>query len=210
MIRRAKPASTASSSRRAERVKTTLYSATPPLAPEDAPLHGRQRLAGFGSPLLSNSAVVEVLPQPRLALQIDLDSGLAASVIHEKPDSSNHVVFLSPSTPNAGDQRPGCEHREHLGRWIALLDWGPVSRPPSRMGNSHNLNAVIRLSEHNEEGKSAQQVPARVAEVRRSLARRLLDSFKRQVEFGHEPSAASAFRAWYHSRAVRASAIASG
>jgi hypothetical protein len=82
-------------------VKTTLYSATPPPAPEHTPLHGLQRLAGLGGSLLGKSAVVEVFPQPRLALQIDLDSGLSASVIHEKPNSSNHAVFLSPSTPNA-------------------------------------------------------------------------------------------------------------
>ncbi len=69
---------------------------------------------------------------------------------------------------------------------VDRLPTKPVSRPASRVGDSENLHTAVCLSEHNEERISAQQVSARVGEVRRPLARCLLDSLNCQVEFGHE------------------------
>jgi hypothetical protein len=92
-IRRATVASSPSGSRRAERAKTTLYSATPPPAPKDTPLHGIQPLSGLRGSLLGERAVVKVFPESRLPLQIDLDGGLAADVINEKPNASNHALI---------------------------------------------------------------------------------------------------------------------
>src|SRR6266446_1052583 len=106
MIRRATVASSPSSSRRAERAKTTLYSATPAPAPEHTPLHGLQPLAGLRGSLLGQGPVVKVFPEPRLPLQIDLDGGLTASAIDEKPNSSNHALS-SLSTPRRSGSAAG-------------------------------------------------------------------------------------------------------
>jgi hypothetical protein len=50
------------SSRRADRVKTILYSDTPSPVPEHPALDSLQRLAGLRGALLGQGAVVEVLP----------------------------------------------------------------------------------------------------------------------------------------------------
>jgi hypothetical protein len=62
----------------------------------------------------------------------------------------------------------------------------PVSWSSSRVGDGQDFHPVSRLSEHNEEGESPQQVSTSLGEVRRPLARCLLDSLNGRVEFGHE------------------------
>jgi len=78
ITRRASPVSSCSSSRRADRAKTTEYSATPPpsSSAQHAFLYALKRLSRLGSALLDYGAVVEVLPQAALLLEIDLDSRL--------------------------------------------------------------------------------------------------------------------------------------
>jgi len=44
-------------------------------------------------------------------------AGLPARRTARSADGSNPGKALA----DIGDQRPGCHHREHLGRWIALL-----------------------------------------------------------------------------------------
>lgn len=54
------------------------------------------------------------------------------------------------------------------------------------MRDGQNLDAVPRLAEHNEEGKSTEKVSTRLAEVRRPPTRRLLESLDGRIELGHE------------------------
>ncbi len=77
MIRRAIPASIRSSSRRADRAKTTEYSGTPASpATEHAFLYAIERFSRLRYTLLCQGTIVEVFPQTTLLLEIDLDGGL--------------------------------------------------------------------------------------------------------------------------------------
>jgi len=104
-----------------------LHAATWPPATQDPFLDSLQRFARLGTSLLSQGPIVEILTQPRLAPQIDLNSYPASRVIDKKPNSSNHAVpflLLRRKPAFTGRERAtrarGPMQREVRGHWKAL------------------------------------------------------------------------------------------
>lgn len=62
----------------------------------------------------------------------------------------------------------------------------PVSGPAVCVGDGQNLDPALRLTEDNKEREAAEKISPCVAEVRRPLARRLLDLIEGGIELRHE------------------------
>ena len=152
MTRRAIRTSSCSSSRRADRAKTTEYSGTPPALPtQNSFLYTLQGFSRLGRPGVSQGTVVEVLPQATLLLEVDLHSCLAACRVNYKLNAFHAFSSSLRHTALAPDR---------VLQGVILLPRVAVRQRPSSDTGRVDLKAPAAIVTHDATGRGVVEVRA--------------------------------------------------